>query len=78
LLYLIFKNYCRIFILVEEGHRAIIFNRISGIQPDTIYSEGLHFKVPWFQNPIIYDIRAKPRLIKSKIGTKGIFTIPLK
>ena len=61
--------------LVEGGHRAIIFNRIGGIQPDTIYSEGLHFKVPWFQNPIIYDIRAKPRLIKSPTGSKGTFSI---
>jgi len=57
---------------VEGGHRAIIFNRIGGIQPDTIYSEGLHFKVPWFQNPIIYDIRAKPRLIKSPTGSKDL------
>lgn len=57
---------------VEGGHRAIIFNRIGGIQPDTIYSEGLHFRVPWFQYPIIYDIRAKPRLIKSPTGSKDL------
>lgn len=57
---------------VEGGHRAIIFNRIGGIQPDTIYSEGLHFRLPWFQYPIIYDIRAKPRLIKSPTGSKGL------
>jgi prohibitin 2 len=57
---------------VEAGHRAIIFNRLSGIQPDTIYSEGLHFRAPWFQYPIIYDIRAKPRLIKSPTGSKDL------
>lgn len=57
---------------VEGGHRAIIFNRIGGIEPNTIYSEGLHFRVPWFQNPIIYDIRAKPRLIKSPTGSKDL------
>lgn len=57
---------------VEGGHRAIIFNRIGGIQPDTIYSEGLHFRLPWFQYPIIYDIRAKPRLIKSPTGSKDL------
>ena len=28
---------------VEGGHRAIIFSRIGGIQPD-IYTEGLHFR----------------------------------
>lgn len=57
---------------VEGGHRAIIFNRIGGISPDTIYSEGLHFRIPWFQYPIIYDIRAKPRLIKSPTGSKDL------
>jgi len=57
---------------VEGGHRAIIFNRIGGIQPDIVYSEGLHFRVPWFQYPIIYDIRAKPRLIKSPTGSKDL------
>lgn len=57
---------------VEGGHRAIIFNRIGGIQPDTIYSEGLHFRMPWFQYPITYDIRAKPRLIKSPTGSKDL------
>ena len=28
---------------VDGGHRAIIFSRLGGIQPD-IYSEGLHFR----------------------------------
>ena len=30
---------------VEGGHRAIMFNRITGVQQD-IYREGLHFRVP--------------------------------
>lgn len=33
-----------------------MFNRIGGVQQE-IYSEGLHFRIPWFQYPIIYDIR---------------------
>lgn len=33
-----------------------MFNRIGGIQQE-IYPEGLHFRIPWFQYPIIYDIR---------------------
>ncbi|UYV81883.1 PHB2 [Cordylochernes scorpioides] len=63
----------RVFVAVEGGHRAIIFNRIGGIQSD-IYSEGLHFRIPWFQYPIIYDIRAKPRKIASPTGSKGMLT----
>jgi len=42
--------------LVDGGHRGIVFSRLGGIQ-DHIYTEGLHFRVPWFQYPIIYDIR---------------------
>ncbi|XP_063818568.1 prohibitin-2 [Pseudophryne corroboree] len=57
---------------VEGGQRAIFFNRIGGVQPDTILSEGLHFRVPWFQYPIIYDIRAKPRKISSPTGSKDL------
>lgn len=33
-----------VFLIVEGGHRAIIFNRIGGIDQNTIYSEGLHFR----------------------------------
>ncbi|ESN96029.1 hypothetical protein HELRODRAFT_185064 [Helobdella robusta] len=56
---------------VDGGHRAIIFSRIGGIKPD-IYTEGLHFRVPWFQYPIIYDIRARPRKISSPTGSKDL------
>lgn len=57
---------------VEGGHRAIIFNRLGGIDPTTIHSEGLHFRIPWFQYPILYDIRARPRIIKSPTGSKDL------
>lgn len=30
-------------VLVDGGHRAIIFSRIGGIQ-NTVYTEGLHFR----------------------------------
>lgn len=56
---------------VEGGHRAIIFSRLGGIQPD-IFVEGLHFRVPWFQYPIIYDIRSRPRKISSPTGSKDL------
>ncbi|ELU15649.1 hypothetical protein CAPTEDRAFT_167479 [Capitella teleta] len=56
---------------VDGGHRAIIFSRIGGIQPD-IYREGLHLRVPWFQYPIIYDIRARPTNLASPTGSKDL------
>ncbi|XP_034650014.1 prohibitin-2 [Drosophila subobscura] len=59
------------FYTVDGGHRAIIFNRIGGIQND-IFSEGLHVRIPWFQYPIIYDIRSRPRKITSPTGSKDL------
>jgi len=56
---------------VEGGQRAIIFSRIGGIQDD-MYTEGLHFRIPWFQYPIVYDIRTRPRKISSPTGSKDL------
>merc|ERR1712241_608157 len=56
---------------VDGGHRSIMFNRIGGIQ-DYALAEGLHFKLPWFQYPIVYDIRSKPRKISSPTGSKDL------
>ncbi|XP_624330.3 prohibitin-2 [Apis mellifera] len=56
---------------VEAGHRAIIFSRLGGIQQD-ILTEGLHFRIPWFHWPIIYDIRSRPRKLSSPTGSKDL------
>ncbi|XP_043835394.1 prohibitin-2-like [Dromiciops gliroides] len=57
---------------VEGGQRAIFFNRIGGVQQDTILAEGLHFRIPWFQYPSIYDIRARPKKISLPTGSKDL------
>jgi len=57
-------------ILVEGGHRAVIFDRFSGIKQDVV-GEGTHFFVPWVQRPIIYDIRSRPRNVPVITGSKG-------
>lgn len=56
---------------VDGGHRAILFSRLGGIQDD-IMTEGLHFRIPWFHYPIIYDIRSRPRKISSPTGSKDL------
>ncbi|KAG9049460.1 Prohibitin-2, subunit of the prohibitin complex (Phb1p-Phb2p) [Tulasnella sp. UAMH 9824] len=55
---------------VDGGHRAIKYTRLRGVGKE-VYPEGTHFMIPWFETPIIYDIRAKPRSIASLTGTKG-------
>ncbi|KAI0908937.1 band 7 family-domain-containing protein [Ustulina deusta] len=56
---------------VDGGHRAIKYKRISGVGKE-IYSEGTHIKIPWFETPITYDVRAKPRNVSSLTGTKDL------
>eukprot|EP00775_Hariotina_reticulata_P014790 gene14790-14968_t len=56
---------------VEGGHRAIVFNRLVGIK-DEVYSEGTHLMVPWFERPVIFDVRARPSLIQSQSGSRDL------
>lgn len=56
---------------VEGGHRAIVFNRIEGIR-DKVYAEGTHFMIPWFDRPIIYDVRARPHVVESTSGSRDL------
>ena len=53
---------------VEGGHRAVMFHRFGGVQ-QRVRAEGTHLLVPWFMRPIIYDVRAKPRMIQSMTGS---------
>ncbi|KAJ1662904.1 Prohibitin-2, subunit of the prohibitin complex (Phb1p-Phb2p) [Coemansia sp. RSA 1813] len=56
---------------VDGGHRAIKYSRVTGVKEE-IYSEGTHLRMPWFESPIIYDVRAKPTSIQSLTGTKDL------
>jgi len=56
---------------VEGGHRAIIFNRISGTR-NAIYKDGTNLKIPFIEDAIIYDIRARPHNIRSPTGSKDL------
>merc|ERR1719159_2029018 len=56
---------------VEGGHRAVMFHRFGGVQ-QRVRNEGTHLIVPWFMRPIIYDVRAKPRMIQSMTGSRDL------
>ncbi|KAG9442860.1 hypothetical protein H6P81_018714 [Aristolochia fimbriata] len=56
---------------VEGGHRAIVFNRLVGVK-DKVYPEGTHLMVPWFDRPVIYDVRARPHLVESTSGSRDL------
>ncbi|KAF2152472.1 hypothetical protein K461DRAFT_278701 [Myriangium duriaei CBS 260.36] len=56
---------------VDGGCRAVKYSRLGGVGPD-IYPEGTHLRLPWFETPIVYDVRAKPRNVASLTGTKDL------
>ncbi|KAK9172615.1 SPFH domain / Band 7 family protein [Cryptosporidium meleagridis] len=56
---------------VDAGHRAIKFSRIHGVKR-RIYGEGTHFMLPWIERPVIFDIRARPRVVVSLTGSKDL------
>jgi len=56
---------------VDGGHRAVMFDRFSGVLPAVI-GEGTHFMIPWIQRPIIYDIRARPKNVPTMTGSKDL------
>lgn len=61
---------------VQGGHRGVMFNRVTGVR-DTIYSEGTHFRIPFIETPTIFDIRTKPKIIRSPTGTKDLQTVDI-
>lgn len=56
---------------VDAGFRAIKFNRVTGLGEGT-YEEGTHFLLPWFERPIQFDIRTRPRTIVSLTGSRDL------
>ncbi|KAK3043355.1 hypothetical protein RJ639_002657, partial [Escallonia herrerae] len=38
----------------------------------TVYPEGTHLMIPWFERPVIYDVRARPHLVESTSGSRDL------
>lgn len=45
---------------------------ISETHSTVSVASAYSFRVPWFQYPIIYDIRARPKLLTSPTGSKDL------
>jgi len=61
---------------VEGGHRAVIFNRFVGVK-DKVYSEGMHFMIPWIDRPEIFSIRAKLHKLPAECPSKDLQMISI-
>lgn len=72
-----YLGYKSVLYYVEPGHRAIKFHRVFGVQ-STVYNAGYNVKLPWFERPIIYDIKTHPRVISSVTGSKDLQMVNVK
>jgi prohibitin 1 len=61
---------------VQPGHRGLIFDRFAGVK-DEVYPEGTHFMIPFWQRPVIMDVRTTPRTISTVSGTKDLQNVNL-
>ena len=50
---------------VQPGHLGVVYNRIGGLDDKSNLREGLNLLVPWFQRPVIFDIRTRPQVNNS-------------
>mmetsp|Transcript_15776 Transcript_15776/g.26367 ORF Transcript_15776/g.26367 Transcript_15776/m.26367 type:complete len:284 (-) Transcript_15776:298-1149(-) len=57
---------------VDGGRRAVIFDKLNGGIQQLVIGEGTHFRIPFIQDPIILDVRSRPRTIHSSTGTKDL------
>jgi regulator of protease activity HflC (stomatin/prohibitin superfamily) len=54
----------------------VIFDRIQGIRPE-VRSEGLHFRIPYFQWPTMYEVRTQFENMATVTGTKDLQTVDI-
>lgn len=57
---------------VDAGEAAVVFDKIQGGIQEEIYTEGMHFRIPFIQDPIIYNIRVQPRIFENSTQTKDL------
>jgi len=61
---------------VDPGEAAIIFDKFAGVK-SSVYGEGTHMRIPLIQDPIIFDIRSRPRSVPVTTGSKDLQTVNL-
>ena len=62
--------------VVDGGEKALVFDKIRGLR-QKVYGEGLHFKIPFIQDPILFDVRLTPNVLETKTPTKDLQNIEI-
>ncbi len=61
------------FTIVEAGNRGVLL-QLGAVQP-TVFSEGLHFKIPFIQSVVQVDIRVQKAESEESAASKDLQTV---
>eukprot|EP01017_Pseudomicrothorax_dubius_P027139 TRINITY_DN308_c0_g1_i1.p1 TRINITY_DN308_c0_g1~~TRINITY_DN308_c0_g1_i1.p1 ORF type:complete len:282 (-),score=83.61 TRINITY_DN308_c0_g1_i1:137-982(-) len=61
---------------ITPGHKGIIFSRLTGIKKD-IKSEGWNLRIPYFERPIIFDVKTRPKIIQTQTANRELQNVNL-
>jgi len=60
----------------KEVTAQSFFNKLTGINKQ-VKGEGTHIRIPWFEQPYVFDIRTRPKMIQSPTGTRDLQMVDL-
>lgn len=64
--------------LVTERNNSLVDSQVCvcvvvvNLAITQVYPEGTHLMLPWFERPVIYDVRARPYLVESTSGSRDL------
>lgn len=62
---------------VYPGSACVLYDSLrNGVQPEPRL-EGIHFRVPFIQQPYMYSLRSKPRVVQTSTPTKDLQVVTL-
>jgi prohibitin 1 len=56
---------------VDGGEAAVIFDKVSGVQ-EKVLGEGMHFRIPFLQDPKIYNIKMDNRIFENPTQSRDL------
>ena len=57
--------------VVRPGECAVVYNRFTGVKEKS-FPEGLQFRILGLEEPKLFDVRLRPRVLQTMTGTKDL------
>ena len=67
----------RMLFVVDVGHYAIKFNKLSSALSPVVYREGFNFKIPFIEQPIIYNVQTRENEMFAETANRDMQSIKL-